>query len=99
MGTLGDRPIRLSRNDAREAARLLRHLQIHLASAIETTLAPGEIEPRDAADAYGVYKDRVKIKSAERLIRNIDIALGDRKRARTVSRKSPDSAKRRKEQN
>ncbi len=74
----------------------MRELQIHLESAIETSLAPGSTEAFDAIDAPHIATDRVKFKSAERLIRIIDIALGDRKRARltrTVNRDSADAPK------
>jgi hypothetical protein len=78
MGTL----VSLSRKDARQAASLLREFQIHLESAIECSLAPGGKEPFDPADAPQVAIDRLKFKTLERLIRKIDIAVGDRKTVR-----------------
>ena len=78
--------IQLTRKDAREAARLLRELQLHLESAIETAIMPGETEAFEAIDKPTVASDRAKFKSAEELIRRIDIALGDRKRARSRRR-------------
>lgn len=77
--------IHLTRSDAREVARLLRELQLHLESAIESSIAPGETEAFAAIDAPHVATDRVKFKSAERQIRKIGIALA-RTRFRTEPR-------------
>ena len=71
----------ITRKDAREAARLLRLLQIHLESAIESAIAPGETEACAAIDAPGLAIDRVDFKSAEGIIRRFDIALGSRRRS------------------
>lgn len=89
----------LARKDMREAVRLLRVLQIHLDSAIESSIAPGETEACAAIDAPHLAEDRADFKSAERLIKAIDIVLGDRKIARTVNRELPDSRRRKTEQN
>jgi hypothetical protein len=90
MGTV----VQLSRKDARQAAKLLRELQIHLESAIETSIAPGGTEAFEEIDAPHVATDRAMFKSAERLIRRIDVALGDRQRNRRFSRKrTPDGQK------
>ena len=77
-----------TRKDAREAAGLLRELQIHLESAIESSIAPGQTEAFEPIDAPHVASDRAKFKSAERLIRRIDIALGDRIPGRRKATKS-----------
>ena len=89
MGTLA-----ITRKDAREAARLLRLLQIHLESAIDSAIAPGETEACAAIDAPGLAIDRADFKSAEGVIRRIDIALGDRPRSLPHSR--PGSAEKHK---
>lgn len=58
----------------------MRELQIHLEAAIESAIAPGESEAFASIDAPHVASDRVKVKLAEKVIRTIDIACGDRKR-------------------
>jgi hypothetical protein len=60
----------------------LREFQLHLESAIESAIAPGETEACAAIDAPNVAIDRADFKSAEGLIRRIDIALGDRRKRR-----------------
>lgn len=74
--------IALSRANARQAAALLRILQVHLESAIESALVPGETEAFAAIDAPHVATNRQVFRQAERIIRAIDIATGGRQSKR-----------------
>lgn len=63
-----DKPVALSRRDARAIVRLLGGYQTFLEDAIENTLCPGDTEPRDEIDRQNVAADRVTWRLAEAYI-------------------------------
>lgn len=61
----------LTRKEAREVVRLLRVLQVHLKSAIESAVAPGETEAFSAIDAPHIVRDLRNIESARMLVKKL----------------------------